>query len=39
VDTIVVKALARGPELEVFEVVRFLRGVGEETEGDGVVEK
>jgi hypothetical protein len=34
VNTIVVKALARSPELKVFEVVRFLRGVGEEAEGD-----
>ena len=38
-NTIVVEALARGPELKVFEVVRFLRGVGEEAEGDGVVEE
>ena len=37
--TIVVEALARGPELKVFEVVRFLGGVGEEAKGYGVVEE
>jgi hypothetical protein len=31
--------LAWGPELKVREVMRFLRWVGEETEGDGVVEE
>ena len=38
-NSIVVEALARGPELKVFEVVGFLRGVGEEAESDRVVEK
>ena len=38
-NAIVVEALARGPELKVFEVMGFLGGVGEKAESDRVVEK